>query len=460
MHSVREAPESAEQVAELRPLRESEELSDSEVRKIVGISSFSWFMWNLMYTTIVPMLPFYARVYGLTPLHCGMILASLQIGFLLGVIVLNCGNFPPLPMVRVGGACYFIGPLIICFDPGLWTMMAGRFIEGFGAAQLVISFDSTMARLLAPHQKGRAFGMKGAIGTSGLFFGPIVGGLLFDMGGLQLPMAIIAVMGGCGLILYFCFLPKHWFLERNEILGSGSTMRERYLHFWDNKILFVLMSVQMMTFMLVGILFLAVPEFLSGYFQISTIMMTLMWVGWDIMKVIGSLIGGYIADHGSAWAVTFGGLILQSFMMMATSDAAQACLEDKRSWKFYWFLGTVGFVFSLGTTIDGFIGGPFIKLLTEVERMLGQVRYEELFSISCSVVACGEAVGNLYCGLVYKQLGFGVTLYSFGWFQLVGILICAYMIQALVRPLFDEEEYDPQTGEKVRKELDARPDDV
>jgi MFS family permease len=131
----------------------------------------------------------------------------------------------------------------------------------------VISFDSTMARKIPPDQKGRAFGVKAAIGTSGLFFGPIVGGLLFNIGGLQLPMIIITVLGGLGLFLYFCILPSSWFRERNEILASGATIRERYLHFWENQILGVLMSVQMMTFILIGILFLAVPEFLSSYFR-------------------------------------------------------------------------------------------------------------------------------------------------------------------------------------------------
>lgn len=359
-------------------------------------------------------------------------------------------------MIYFGGICYFVGPCIIAWDPGLWTMMTGRFIEGIGAAQLVVTFDSTMARLLAPHQKGRAFGVKAAIGTSGLFFGPIVGGVLFQMGGLRLPMTIIAVLGGCGLVLYFCFLPKHWFVERNEILASGSTVRERYLHFWDNAILITLMVVQMMTFILVGILFLSVPEFLSAYFQVTTMFLTMMWVCWDIMKVVGSLLGGWVADRCSPWAVTFGCLILQSFMMMLTSDAAQACLESKMPWKFYWFLSTVGFVFSMGTTIDGVIGGPFIKLLTEVERMLGQVRYEELFSISCSVVACGEALGNLYCGFVYRSLGFGMTLYTFGWFQLLGILVCAYAVQSLVRPLFEaQEEEEKKEAKRLQKSLAA-----
>merc|ERR1719375_411819 len=132
--------------------------------------------------------------------------------------------------------------------------------------------------------------------------------------------------------------------------------------------------------------------------------------------------------------------MIQSFMMMVTSEAASAAMGEngKHEWKFWWFIIAAGGVLALGTTVDGFIGGPFIKLMTEVERMLGKVCYEELFCISCSVVACGEAVGNLYCGFLYTAFGFGMTLYSFAWFQLIGLLCCGYCVQGHIRPLFED----------------------
>merc|ERR1719238_2075368 len=119
---------------------------------------------------------------------------------------------PPVWLVHIGAVCYVVGPAIIACDPGLYTMIAGRFIEGVGASFLVISHDSTLARKVPPSQKGRAFGIKGAIGTSGLFFGPIVGGFLFQLGGLRLPMIIIMVLGILGLFLYFGMLPDQTFI--------------------------------------------------------------------------------------------------------------------------------------------------------------------------------------------------------------------------------------------------------
>merc|ERR1719453_2668370 len=108
----------------------------------------------------------------------------------------------PKLAIMVGGVCYVVGPAIIALDPGLTMLIIGRIIEGFGAAPLIITHDAIMARKLAPHQKGRAYGIKGAIGTSGLFFGPIIGGFLFQIGGLRLPMIIITIVGVMGLGLY------------------------------------------------------------------------------------------------------------------------------------------------------------------------------------------------------------------------------------------------------------------
>ena len=88
----------------------------------------------------------------------GMILASLQIGFLFGVVFMNASRLDPKRLIHFGGVCYVVGPAIIAYNPGLWTLCLGRFIEGFGAAPLVISHDSTLARKLKPNQKGRAFG--------------------------------------------------------------------------------------------------------------------------------------------------------------------------------------------------------------------------------------------------------------------------------------------------------------
>merc|ERR1719311_998537 len=150
----------------------------------------------------------------------------------------------PVPAINFGGICSVGGPAIIAINPGLYTLIIGRFIEGIGAAPLVISHDSTLARRLKPHQKGRAFGIKGAIGTSGLFFGPIVGGFLFQLGGLRLPMVVITVLGLFGLVVYYCFLPESTFAERNEVLASGSTVAYRFRHFFTNQLLAVLMCIQ------------------------------------------------------------------------------------------------------------------------------------------------------------------------------------------------------------------------
>merc|ERR1719235_2040926 len=111
-------------------------------------------------------------------------------------------------------------------------------------------------------------------------------------------MVIITIMGLAGLVVYYCYLPPSTFSERNEVLASGSTVAYRFTHFFKNQLLAVLMTIQMLTFILVGILFLAVPDFLSAYWHVGMLFLTLMWVVWDILKVIGSLIGGWCADKG------------------------------------------------------------------------------------------------------------------------------------------------------------------
>jgi len=418
---------------------DAEELDNKNMHKIITACSWSWFMWNVMYTMIIPMLPVYKKDFGLTTFQCGLILGSLQAGFLIGVAMFS-GGMRPKQAIMIGGVCYVIGPCLIALDPGVTMLVVGRLIEGFGAAPLIITHDAIMARKLAPHQKGRAYGMKGAIGTSGLFFGPIIGSVLYQQYGLRGPMICIAVLGVAGMGLYWNFLPDETHKEREAILESGSTWKERSAHFGHNNLMNAMMVIQLLTFIIIGIFFLIVPDFLVNFWGVTMSTMVMIWLGWDVLKVFMGVIGGGLTDNANTWLVCFGGLIIQSFMIFIVSEAAGSAMETKADWKFGWFIVSVAITLGLGTTIDGFIGGPFVKLLTEVERLLGQECYEELFTISVSVVAFGEMAGNFYAGWAYDTLGFNLCTYGFAWCHLVGMLICGYTIQGLVRPLFDTEK--------------------
>merc|ERR1719235_499167 len=166
----------------------------------------------------------------------------------------------------------------------------------------------------------------------------------------------------------------------------------------------------------------------------------MMWLGWDLLKVGLGLVAGNLADNQNVWVVSMLGLLAQSFMIFIVAEAANAALQSKEEWKLTFFLIAVGCVLGLGTTVDGFIGGPFIKLMTEVERLLGQECYEELFAISVTVIAFGELLGNLYAGYVYEIVGFGFALHGFAWVHVICMLGCGYSIQGMVRPLFDDEK--------------------
>lgn len=423
---------------------DEEGVDGAQMHKIILACSWSWFMWNVMYTMIIPMLPVYGQDFGLSTFQKGLILGSLQFGFLCGVAIFSGGMRPDMA-IKIGGAAYIIGPALIALDPGLTMLVIGRIIEGFGAAPLIITHDAIMARRLAPHQKGRAYGIKGAIGTSGLFFGPIIGSVLYAQYGLRGPMICISALGVLGAGLYWNFLPDECFEDRNKILDSGTTFKERSAHFGHNNLLHLMMTIQLLTFIIIGIFFLIVPDFLVNFWGVTMNTMVMIWLSWDIIKVLMGVIGGGLTDSSSTWHVCFAGLIIQSFMIFIVSEAAGSSLNEGSGdkapdWKFGWFVVSVAITLGLGTTIDGFIGGPFVKLLTEIERLLGQECYEELFTISVTVVAFGEMAGNFYAGWAYDYFGFNLCTYGFAWCHLIGMLCCGYGIQGSVRPLFETEK--------------------
>merc|ERR1719443_2609895 len=108
-----------------------------------------------------------------------------------------------------------------------------------------------------------------------------------------------------------------------------------------------MMVIQFLTFVIIGIFFLAVPQYLMTFWGMDLNFMVVLWLGWDMLKVIGGVIGGVLADKHNLWVVCFGGLMLQSFMIFLTSEAASAGYLGKAEWKYHWLLWSIGLTLAM-----------------------------------------------------------------------------------------------------------------
>jgi MFS transporter, DHA1 family, tetracycline resistance protein len=134
------------------------------------------------FTLILPVTPFLVAQY-VPPEQVGLYVGVIVSAFaacafcaapVLGALSDRYGRRPILMLSLFGSA---IGYLIFGIGGALWVLFAGRMIDGLTAGN-VSTIYAYVADTVAPAERGRIYGLLGAVGGFGFMLGPVAGGLL------------------------------------------------------------------------------------------------------------------------------------------------------------------------------------------------------------------------------------------------------------------------------------------
>eukprot|EP00747_Dinoflagellata_sp_TGD_P053664 gnl/TRDRNA2_/TRDRNA2_148581_c3_seq1.p1 gnl/TRDRNA2_/TRDRNA2_148581_c3~~gnl/TRDRNA2_/TRDRNA2_148581_c3_seq1.p1 ORF type:complete len:437 (+),score=50.24 gnl/TRDRNA2_/TRDRNA2_148581_c3_seq1:141-1451(+) len=400
----------------VQPPDESSSRWTWERKVIVGLNCYNVFMWSVYYTVIVPLLPIFAKKYGFDEFMQGVVLASLQIGWFLGLPFVNKAFLKPRTMVYIGAVAYTLAPAVVAVHPALWTILLGRIIEGFGSCLLLVLMTSVLARELPEDIRGFAFGLRSFIGGFGILLGPVVGGVLYPLGGLHLIMTILTVMAALGLVAYLVCMKEQWFasyetrIAEAEAAGIGVLARFRAL--LQENTLNWLLSLHLFSWVFMGTMFMAVPHFMVNEMKLNSTSTSFFWAVCDVLKMIGALTSGYVVDILNSWDVFFAALLLQylaKFVLVALTIQPPTTI--------WVFLAACCPVFVFGTTEDGILGPAYMKMVTTLESTLSKIRevkdeerFEEIISLMEFICAVALMMGPVYAGSMYPIAGFALTI--------------------------------------------------
>lgn len=392
---------------------------------ILALSCVNGFMWSVYYAVAVPSLPRYAKTYNFGLIGQAVVLASLQIGWFVGLPFLNKGFLKARSLAYLGASAYVVAPAIVVCHQSFETLIIGRVVEGFGSALLNVLMTSLIAREIPEHCRGFAFGFRNAVSASGLLAGPFVGGILYPYGGLRLPMIMLTTLALCAFLAFALLLKDSWFKGYDERIAlmedRGLSILTRSYELLQDRQLCWLLITHFCSWSFMGSMILAVPHFTVNELNLSSAMTSVFWLVSDIFKVIGGLAGGWMADFGRPWDVLYLGVFSQHscqlilfFQTMIVPDSV-------------WIFVPVCFLFfAFGTTAPAClktIASLASKCNLEQSRTSlphGGEKHEELFSMTDFVTTCALVLGPLYASLVYRFAGFSAIILSFA---TIGLLV-------------------------------------
>jgi EmrB/QacA subfamily drug resistance transporter len=121
-------------------------------------------------------------------------IGSVELGWMVAIYMLACAAFV-IPSGRLGDVLgirkltlggllvYIAGSIAVALAAAGWLLIAGRFLQGAGAAALMPASMAMLRHAFPAERQGYALGIWGAIAGLGFAFGPLIGGVVTDVFG-------------------------------------------------------------------------------------------------------------------------------------------------------------------------------------------------------------------------------------------------------------------------------------
>jgi DHA1 family tetracycline resistance protein-like MFS transporter len=158
----------------------------------------------LSFSLVLPLLPYYAKEFGASPMVTGLIFSSYPLMQVLAAPFLGrlsdvWGRKPVLLLSIAGTACAL---LMLGLANSLWMLFASRMLDGITGGNISVA-QAYMTDVTSEKDRGKAFGLIGAAFGIGFILGPVSGGLL---AGISQPLPAFVAAGLAASTCCWCCL--------------------------------------------------------------------------------------------------------------------------------------------------------------------------------------------------------------------------------------------------------------
>jgi MFS family permease len=200
--------------------------------RVLGSLCAVIFLTQLGFGSIVPVVPLYAREFGVSQSAIGLTIAVYGLARFLvsmptGWLADRLGRRWTLVLGEVATAA---GNLLCGLSATYEQFLVFRFLAGAGSAMVLTSGQISLADVATPANRGRVMGIYQGVFLFAVGFGPLPGGLLAERFGLSAPFFVFAALGGLAGIVAFTQVPETRRLrEKREKIESDATGNQRAL---------------------------------------------------------------------------------------------------------------------------------------------------------------------------------------------------------------------------------------
>ena len=191
--------------------------------RILGWMCVVIFLTQLGFGSIIPVVPLYAREFGVSQSAIGLTIAVYGLARFLtsmptGWMADRLGRRWTLVLGEIVTAA---GNLLCGLSTTYEQFLIFRFLAGAGSSMVLTSGQISLADLATPANRGRVMGIYQGVFLFAVGFGPLPGGLLAEHFGLSAPFHVFAALGGIAALVAFTQVPETRGLRKNGEKGGG-----------------------------------------------------------------------------------------------------------------------------------------------------------------------------------------------------------------------------------------------
>ncbi|MBM3139246.1 MAG: MFS transporter, partial [Chloroflexi bacterium] len=202
----------------LGPLREHEQLLMISISTVLVMAGQG---------VIAPILPLFARDFGVGTAAIGLTLSTFALARLLlnvplGVVSDRLGRRPLL----IGGPLVTaIGMIGSGIAPDIYQLLAWRFVAGAGSAMYMTGAQIYLADISTPLNRARFIGTNQGALLLGTSSGPAIGGAVAELWGLRAPFHVVGVAALVAMVYAWARLPETRGLVAEEAEAEAEAAR-------------------------------------------------------------------------------------------------------------------------------------------------------------------------------------------------------------------------------------------